>query len=271
MSIIRRIAKLCAVSLLGRKCRPRKILRGLAAGYRISVSPAENLGHLLGTSEPHLQKAIKKYVAAGDTTYDIGANMGYVSLSLAKQVGPSGHVLAFEPLPRNVEVLRANIRNNRLTNIQVFDLAASDRMGEAVIRMADSLSTASLIWHTDNPAAIEIVVKTVSIDALVESAGLPQPRFVKIDIEGSEGLAVMGMRRTIAAALPVLFIECSDSGRASTWQLLGELGYQCHSPITGKSVNTFEEYRHSDFIWLPHDPGGADSLVVGDRPDDVDH
>ena len=88
MSIIRNLAKACIVLLLGHASRPRMILRGLASGYRICVSADENLGCLVGTAEPHLQRAIKEFVAAGDTVYDIGAHIGYVSLSLAKRVGP---------------------------------------------------------------------------------------------------------------------------------------------------------------------------------------
>jgi tRNA G46 methylase TrmB len=125
--------------MLGREAKPRRIIRGLASGYRISVSPNEHLAYLLGTAEPHLQRAIKKYVGTGDTAYDIGANMGYVSLSLAKRVGPSGNVIAFEPVPRNVELLRMNIENNQLLNVRVFDVAASDRLGEAVIRISGNL------------------------------------------------------------------------------------------------------------------------------------
>ena len=99
MSVVRRFAKSCAVLLLGKETKPRRILSGLASGYRISVSPAEKLSYLLGLDEPHLQKAIRQFVAAGDTVYDIGANLGYVSLSLAKRVGPQGRVIAFEPIP----------------------------------------------------------------------------------------------------------------------------------------------------------------------------
>lgn len=79
---IRRFAKSCIVLFLGGESRPRKIVRGLASGYRIRVSPRENLGYLFGTAEPHLQQIIRKYVRTGDTVYDIGANVGYVSLSL---------------------------------------------------------------------------------------------------------------------------------------------------------------------------------------------
>jgi len=248
---IRRIAKSCAVSVLGREARPRTIVRGLASGYRICVSPAENLGYLVGTDEPHLQRAIRRFVSAGDTTYDIGANIGYVSLSLAKQVGQKGRVIAFEPVPRNVDLLRANVRNNQLQNIQVFDVAASDRQGEAVIRIADNHSMASLIWHKNVPSAVELVIKTVAIDDLVSAGELPAPSFVKIDVEGGEGLVLLGMRGTISAAKPVLFIETSDAGRQTAWSMLSELGYRCQSAITGRPVKSFGDYRHSDFLWLP--------------------
>ena len=251
MSAIRRFAKSCIVRVLGRESRPRLIVRGLASGYRICVSPAENLGCLVGTAEPHLQKAIKEFVAAGDTVYDIGAHIGYVSLSLAKRVGPTGSVIAFEPVPRNVDLLRRNIEVNGLKNIQLMDVAASDQRGETRIRMGENPSMASMVWHKNDPSVSEMVVRTVAIDDLVEAGDFKHPRFVKIDVEGAEGFALKGMRRTLAASRPVVFIESSDAGRETTWGILRELGYRCQSAITRKWVDAFEEYRHSDFLWLP--------------------
>jgi FkbM family methyltransferase len=198
-----------------------------------------------------LQKAIRDYVAAGDTVYDIGANIGYVSLSLAKRVGPAGKVIAFEPVPRNIEAFRQNIEINGLTNVQLLEVAASTLAGEAVIRIAENPATASLVWHRNDPSATEFHIKTVSIDELVEAGELSYPKFVKIDVEGAEGAVLQGMRRTLAAARPVLFVECSEAGREISWSLLRDLRYQCKSAITRKSINEFEHYRHSDFLWLP--------------------
>jgi FkbM family methyltransferase len=248
---IRSFAKSCAVLLLGREARPRRIVRGLKSGYWIRVSPVDNLGYLLGASEPHLQRIIRRHVAAGDTVYDIGAYIGYVSLSLAKSVGPSGQVIAFEPIPRNARYLRESIEINRLTNVMLLEFAASGHAGDAVIRIAENLSTPGLIWHRDNPSATQLKIRTVQIDQLVESGTLAYPRFVKIDVEGAEGSVLQGMQRTVAAAKPILFIECSDAGRETTWTLLRELGYQCQSAHTLKQVDSFDEYRHSDFLWLP--------------------
>jgi FkbM family methyltransferase len=188
---------------------------------------------------------------AGDTVYDIGANIGYVSRSLAKRVGPSGRVAALEPLPRSIDSFRRKMEINGSCNVQLLQCAASDGRGEAVIRMAENLSTASLVWHRNDPSATEFGIRTVPIDELVDAAEIGYPTFVKIDVEGAEGLVLQGMRRTIAAAKPVLFVECSERGRETAWHLLREMGYRCQSTITRKWVKAFEEYRHSDFVWLP--------------------
>jgi FkbM family methyltransferase len=251
MSVVRRFAKSSAVFFLGRQAKPRRIFLGLARGCRISVSPADSLSYVLGTAEPELQRAIRQYVSTGQTVYDIGANIGYVSLSLARQVGPTGHVFAFEPVPQNLASLRENVANNSFTNIHVIDAAASDVTGAAEIRIAGNFSTASLLWHRGDPSVQEISVKTVVIDELVKAGELPAPSFIKIDVEGAEGLVLRGMQRTISSAKPVLFIECSDLGRETTWQLLRDLHYRCRHAENGKQVETLAEYRHANFLWLP--------------------
>jgi hypothetical protein len=49
----------------------------------------------------------------------------------------------------------------------------------------------------------------------------------------------------------VLFVEFSDAGREASWSLLTELGSRCESAVTGKPVESYEAYRHSDFLWVP--------------------
>ena len=54
----------------------------------------------------------QKYVKKGDNVLDVGANIGYFTLMLAKLVGPTGKVFAFEPDPRNISLLKKNIETN---------------------------------------------------------------------------------------------------------------------------------------------------------------
>lgn len=226
-------------------------MSGLARGYRLDVSPAEHLSYLLGTNEPHLQSAIRQFVSAGDTVYDIGASLGYVSLSLAKRVGPQGRVIAFEPFAQSIVKFRKNIELNSVKNIRLLESAASDDAGETTMRVLENPSTASLVWHRDSTCAKEFTIRTVRIDDLVDARELPYPNFVKIDVEGAEASVLQGMSRTLATARPALFVECSEIGREKSWHLLQGLGYTCQSAITRTMVESFENYRHSDFLWLP--------------------
>lgn len=251
MATLRSLTKSLALRLLGPDARPRYILRGLAAGCRMSVSPADNLSYIVGTDETHLQRVIRNYVYKAATVFDIGANMGYVSLCLSRRVGATGRVFAFEPVPDNVKLLRNNIELNRLKNVSVLEIAVSDSRGRAGIRIAGNLSTASMIWHAKDRSAVELSVQTEPIDRLVEESVLPLPSFVKIDVEGAEGLVLMGMRSTIAKANPVIFLECSQAGREITWAMLHSLDYQCQSAITRMPILNFDHYQHSDFLWLP--------------------
>ncbi len=251
MPSFRNLAKSSIVFLLGENSKPRRILGGLARGYRLDVSPSEHLSYLLGTNEPHLQKAIRQFVSPGCVAYDIGANLGYVSLSLAKRVGSRGRVIAFEPFPQSIANFRKNIEINSIENIRLLEFAASDHAGEVAIRVLENPSTASLVWHRENASAKQFTIRAVRIDDLVEAGDIPFPNFVKIDVEGAEASVLQGMRRTIAAARPILFVECSEIGREKSWHLLKELGYRCESAITRKKIERFEDYLHSDFLWLP--------------------
>lgn len=188
--------------------------------------------------------------------YDIGANVGYVSLSLAKQVGPRGTVFAFEPVPETFDLLRRNVELNKAANIKLLNIAASDSTGDALIRMTENVSMASMVWHQNDASASEISVKTVCVVELVEQGELEKPSFLKIDVEGAEGLVVRGMQNTLAQARPVVYLECSERGRDTTWRLLRHLGYRCQSPVTGKPVYNFDRYRHADFLWLPSEAAG---------------
>ena len=86
----------------------------VSGGFEMLIDPSDDLDRefYLGTFEPAMRELIVRTVRDGDTCIDIGAQKGYVSLTLAKAVGSKGRVLAFEPDKRAAAKLAANINRS---------------------------------------------------------------------------------------------------------------------------------------------------------------
>src|SRR4051795_62034 len=106
------------------------ILHGPAAGLRF-VAEEGKVGFTLGSEEPELQAELARLLRPGDTFYDVGANVGFMTLVGAPRVGPAGRVIASEPIPRLAAVVRANAALNGLAQIQVHELALAAAEGTA--------------------------------------------------------------------------------------------------------------------------------------------
>jgi FkbM family methyltransferase len=173
-----------------------------------------------GTYEPETQEALIDHVHTGDVVFDVGANAGYFTLLGSRLVGPAGRVVAFEPLPRALELLRRHVALNALENVQIVDAAVSDRDGEALFR-DDSFTMGRL---TDDG---DIRVRLVALDPLCAAGELPLPDVLKIDVEGAELDVLEGARGLLTERHPVLVL--STHGRASheaACELLSSLGYR---------------------------------------------
>jgi FkbM family methyltransferase len=131
----------------------------------------------------------------GDLVFDVGAHAGMTAYFLAKMVGPSGRVVAFEPATSTVPYLQRNIEQKGLTNVTLVTKAIAGKTGTANFNM-DGTMAAGLCEFLVYPNTGELVqVETLSfVDAC---AAFGRPAFVKIDIEGAEV-------ELIRAALPFL-------------------------------------------------------------------
>ena len=108
---------------------PTKEVVTLHDGIRMELELNEYLQsqlYLFGEFEPATVKVLKRLVKSGDTVLDIGANVGYMSLVLAKCVGKNGKVFSFEPDSKNFASLKRNIELNADCNIEPIAKAVSD-------------------------------------------------------------------------------------------------------------------------------------------------
>lgn len=140
-------------------------------------------------------------VSPGDPVLDIGAHLGTFSLAAAAAGCP---VLAIEASPLNVELLRASVARNGFHQVRVVSAAASDEPGSVQFCAIGPWGTVL----NRPPSALSVEVPAVTVDELVFELGFPAPRFVKMDVEGSEIRAMRGMAHLLSMEdAPALLLE----------------------------------------------------------------
>jgi len=174
------------------------ILQGPLKGKRW-VSGASNHGCWLGTYELPKQLAMLRHIRPGMVCYDVGANVGFYTLFFSHLVGIGGRVLAFEPFPRNVALLRRHIELNHCANVTVFDAAVADREGTTLFEEAPSASMGRVSDHGS------LAVECRRLDKVI-SEGFPPPDLIKIDVEGAEGAVLAGAVEMLQKYAPIIFL-----------------------------------------------------------------
>ena len=187
------------------------------AGYPIKMNGVdfrfdESLRRWNFASERAIQVAFDELVSSGDQCIDVGANFGMHTLYLANLVGDSGKVWAFEPLPKNLELLRRNIGLNHFSQrVEVVPKVASNSP-EPFLRMAgmdDPVAvTACLSNETDSET---LSVPNVRLDNMFASESC-NIGLIKIDVEGAELEVLRGAEGVLKRCKPNLVIEVHGFG-----------------------------------------------------------
>jgi len=148
--------------------------------------------NLLGSGEEYETDLLKKELNPGDYFIDIGANVGYYSFIASERIGPSGKVFAFEPDPDNFRVLKENIAALGYKNIVPIQKAVANQSGKLKFYLSGRIKGDHRLYDScDGRRFIE--VETLKLDDYCsECAG--RVKAIKIDIQGAEFSALMGMR-----------------------------------------------------------------------------
>jgi len=125
---------------------------------------------------------------------DVGAHIGYYSLIAATPIGPNGKVFAFEPAPDNFEILRQNIELNGHTNIVPVQKAVDAKSGQRTFLLAESSDSHGFFTHPLSRTKSTCLVACVAIDEFLAGHTVD---VVKLDVEGAEPAAILGMKNTL--------------------------------------------------------------------------
>ncbi len=144
-----------------------------------------------GSHEKTITSLVKKEIKQGDTVLDIGAHIGYYTIIFSNLVGPKGHVYSFEPDPQNFSLLEKTVKENKLTNVHIFQNAVSDK-NESVEFFQSNVDSIGNRMFDSNESGIKIQINSISLDKFFKDK-FNEINFIKMDIQGAEGLAIKGM------------------------------------------------------------------------------
>lgn len=152
--------------------------------------------------EPEVTNYLQRNLALGNTFVDVGANSGYYTVLASRLVGSSGRVLAFEPNPFVLPRLRANIAQNRLSNVSVFEVALGDARRECTLDPRPGQDGEASVVNSRRrvdvrrPSNRRVAVQMRTLDDCADGAPVD---IIKIDAEGAEPLILAGMKDVIRA------------------------------------------------------------------------
>lgn len=159
---------------------------------------------------------IKCFVRPGDSAVDLGANIGWYSVVLARLVGESGKVYAVEPIPETFNLLSAVVKKLGLSNIELFNCAVSDRHGSAVMEIprhdygGSNFYMAKIIpGQSSNSALDSVEVPLRSLDELLPGSLPGRVTFVKCDVEGHKLAVLKGASKFFQLVKPAMMMEVS--------------------------------------------------------------
>jgi FkbM family methyltransferase len=198
------------------------------------------------TTPGHEVDALKSYLGAGDTFLDIGANHGTFALQLASVVGPTGQVIAFEPQPRLVDVIRRSMAANAFTFATVIETTCGDDDCDLTFFMPALSGGASFFRESAGTGACTtMTVRQCRLDDVMAGRPVHGRVAIKLDVEGAEVAVLRGAREFLRAHRPPMLIEMNQDSLGAAKQTEATL------------VSALQEAGYSSFAELPTWPVSA--------------
>lgn len=193
---------------------------------------------------------LKNEILPDDVIVDAGANVGLYTTFFCKHA-TSGVVHAFEPLPELSSRIEQQCRLNGYDNVKVWTVALSDKPGLKTLNVNPFNDGGSSIVHQEIGAG-SLQVEVVSLDGLFPTK---PPTIIKLDIEGSEYLTLMGAEKILRTGrVRILIIETETEEKLlKLHRMLSPYGYGIVD-ISSAPCRWISDLTHHDLKLLGNQP-----------------
>ena len=209
--------------------------------YDFDLSEMIDVGVYLQEYERDIVRAIEHVCRPGWVVLDIGANSGAHTLRLAKLIGPTGKVFAFEPTDYAYRKLVRNISLNSFQNIQAVQVALGETNADRGTISARSS------WPSDGRRVLETsVVDFRRFDDWCPERAVDRVNLIKLDVDGNEFAILAGAQGVLRRSRPVILMEVGAwhfrVPARNPLMMLHELGYRFWD------TKSLREYESPDAI-----------------------
>lgn len=221
-------------------------------GINFLLDISETNGHSNYYSLDDGYKILFSHINEGMNVIDIGANIGAITLQMAKKISKSGNVFSFEPSPYNFKQANKNISLNNFSNIKLINQGLGNKKETAFLYNVNPNNRGMLRLLPEDDQSKSYEKEEVEIDTLdsnMQKFSIAKPDFIKIDVEGFEYKVLQGAHETLSKFKPILFIELVDNNlreqKSNAKELIQYLKLLNYKIINAQSNDEIDE--NSDF------------------------
>jgi len=191
-----------------------------------------------GEYSPEERELLCSLVQPGDVVCQVGANIGALTVPLARAVGASGKVLALEPQAVIYRTLIANLALGNLWHVEALRAAAGATRGTVSMPDVDYAKPGNFGGLSVSTDETSQKVPMVTLDTVL--ADVPRLALLHLDVEGHELAVLEGAAATIRRHRPILYVEIDrPEVRDGLAAILAQHDYlgAIHSPLLFSPYN----------------------------------
>ena len=159
---------------------------------------------------------------------DIGGHLGFFSL-MASVLNPNVPIYAFEPHIGNYEILKTNLKQNRIKNVITKQLAVSDETEEVELQLSQEDLNHSLEKAIE-PTGETQKVQTITLKRIFRTNQIKRCDLLKLDCEGSEFKILYSTPKNIFDKIDHIFLEyhnwIEEESSKELKSFLQQMGYR---------------------------------------------
>lgn len=216
-----------------------------------------------GAYEIEAKETMKRFLNKGGTFFDIGANIGYLTMLGASLVGTEGKVHCFEPVPKYFDYISDNIKLNPDFNIVANNFALGEKRETAKLNVAkvSNMGTNSMVDGFLDSALIEdtLSVQVERFDNYIKEHQGLCPSFIKIDVEGFEISVLKGMKEFFQEhkkKLPPILVEITpriynkqNRNIAELEEFMFNFGYRSYCFLGNHAIDLKKITKQQDVLF----------------------